>query len=76
MKDVFQLIYNEDTDRYELDGYDLHCGDCLSVLVWNGLTGKAEFVDTRMECNSKGWYLVGLVGYQIDGLFATAEWLF
>lgn len=67
---VSQLTYNEETDRYELDGYGLHCGDCFEVLVWNGLTNMAEWIATRIENNKDGWYLVGIVGYQIGGLFA------
>lgn len=70
MKSVSQLIYNENTDRYELNGYGLHCGDCFEVLVFNGLTNKAEWIETSIESNSSGWYLVGLSGYQISGLFA------
>lgn len=69
-EEVFQLWYDEETDRYCLDTDSLHCGDCISVLVWNGLTKKAEWIDTRIESNRDGWYLVGLIGYQINGLFA------
>lgn len=68
--EVFQLLYNEETERYEMDGYGLHCGDCLSVLIWNSLSGKAEWVDTSIESGRNGWYFVDLVGYQIGGLFA------
>lgn len=70
MKKVYQLIYNEETDRYEMNGYGLHCGDCFEVLVFNGLTNSAEWIETRIESNAEGWYLVGLAGYQIGGLFA------
>lgn len=70
MMKVSQLIYNEETDHYELNGYDLHCGDCFEVLVFNGLTNKAEWIETRIEGNDDGWYLIGLSGYQINGLFA------
>lgn len=70
-KKISQLIYNENTDRYELDGEGLHCGDCFEVLVVNGLSGKPEWIDTRIEYNNNhGWYLIGIVGYQIGGLFA------
>ena len=62
-KTVAQLTYNPDTDRYELDGCDLHCGDCLTVLI------AGKWVDTRIEYG-EDWYLVGLTGYQIGGLFA------
>lgn len=73
MGKVYQITYNEDTDRYEIDGYGLHCGDCFEVLVFNGLTNKAEWVETRIEGNNEGWYLVGLAGYEIGGLFARKD---
>lgn len=67
-----QLIYDPSTGRYEIDGQELHCGDVLKVLVVNGLSGKEEWIETRIELNDAGWYLTGLVGYQIGGLFARA----
>ena len=68
---TFQLIYDADTDRYLLDNEPLHCGDCIQVLVFNGLTGETEWIKTRLEMNGENeWYLVGLLGYQIAGLFA------
>ena len=72
MSEVFQITYNEDTERYELDGRSLTSGTALSVHVWNGLTQKFEWIDTSMEFSKSkgGYYLVGLLGYQISGLFA------
>lgn len=68
-----QLIYDPTSDRYVIDGEELHCGDVLKVLVVNGLSGKEEWIETRIELDANDeWYLVGLVGYQIDGLFARA----
>lgn len=67
---VSQIQYNQDTDRYEMNGYELHCGDCFEVLVFNGLTNKSEWIETKIENNNDGWYLIGLAGYQINGLFA------
>lgn len=65
-----QLTYNPTSERYELDGVGLHCGDALTVLVVNGLTGSMEWIDTRIEMDGNNeWYLVGLLGYQIGGLF-------
>ena len=65
-----KLNFNPTSGRYEIDGQELHCGDGLKVLVVNGLSGEEEWIETRIELNDAGWYLVGLVGYQIDGLFA------
>ena len=70
MVKVSQMIYNHDSKRYELDGDDLHCGDCIEVLIFNALSEKAEWIETRIEYNGEAWYLVGLAGYEIGGLFA------
>lgn len=69
-KTIAQLRYDPESERITFDGYGLHCGDGLEVLVCNGLNGnKPEWVETRIEYN-KDWYLVGLAGYQVSGLFA------
>ena len=62
-----QLIYDPTSERYEIDGQELHCGDVLQVMI-----GQA-WVETRIELDANDeWYLVGLAGHQIDGLFARA----
>ncbi len=43
-----QLIYDPTSDRYVIDGEELHCGDVLKVLVVNGLSGKEEWIETRI----------------------------
>lgn len=70
LEQVFQIKYDEDADRYYIDDYALHCGDCFEVLVFNGLTNKAEWVETSIEGTRDTWYLTGLAGYDIGGLFA------
>lgn len=67
---ISQLVYNERTDRIEFDGCDLHCGDCLTVLIVKD--GKPKWVNTRIEY-SESWYLVGLWGFQVNGLFAKMD---
>lgn len=59
-----QLIYDPTSERYEIDGQELHCGDVLQVLIGD------SWVDTRIELNDAGWYLVGLGEYRLDGLLA------
>lgn len=68
-KTVAQLRYDPATDRLDFDGDSLHCGQCLEVLVVDGISGQTKWVETRLEYGD-GWYLVGLVGYQVNGLFA------
>lgn len=69
-KRISQLHYDQENDRITFDGDGLHCGECLEVLVCNGLNGdKPEWVETRVEYG-ENWYLEGLLGYQVSGLFA------
>ena len=69
MENVTQLIYNADTGRIECDGYGLHCGNGLSVLIVDN-EGQPKWVDTRIECDNGRWYLVGWKDYEVAGLFA------
>lgn len=64
-----QLVYDTDGDRLTFDGEELHCGDTLEVLICNGLNGRTEWIETRLEYDDD-WYLIGLLGYQVSGLFA------
>lgn len=66
-----QLIYNEDSGRIELGGNELHAGDAIKVLTINQ-AGSPEWAYTRIEYDHarKAWYLVGLSGYQANGLIA------
>ena len=68
---VSQLIFDRQRDRFLLDGVDVVPGDLLRVLIFDGLTGAERWQDTRMEMDGSGsYYLFGLLGYQIGGLFA------
>lgn len=66
---VSQLRYDPETNRMEFDGRGLHCGELLEVLVVDGLSGQTKWIPTRIEF-AEEWYLVGLLGYQVSGLFA------
>ena len=51
-KKAFPLCYNEIIDRWMIDDYGLHCGDCFSIKIY----GKWEPV--RIEMTRAGeWYL-------------------
>jgi hypothetical protein len=46
-----------------LAGRELHCGDCFQV------QRHGQWIDTRIEHNSAGWYLVGIgCNPSLDGL--------
>lgn len=61
-------LYMNGNGRYQLNGQEFHCGDCLEVKVYNDLWERCEWVTTRIEHNGKKWYLVGCSGVKIDGL--------
>ena len=71
---IGQLKYNEDTGRIELDDYEFHAGDTLTVLVVN-TDGKAVWVQTSIEYSHKHreWYLADLPMFQVSGLFGKLE---
>ncbi len=64
---IGQLRYDEKSDRYYIDNVELHCGDCFSVLICNN--SMPEWIETRIEMGEE-WYLDGLLGFQLSGLFA------
>lgn len=70
--EVDQLRVSPETGHVEIGGRELYCGNHLEVLVCNGLHGGVpEWVETHLELDADdNWYLAGLLGYQIDGLFA------
>lgn len=58
-----KLKYDKDIDRFVVDGYGLHCGDTMEVLL------NDKWVSTRIEYDYKSnWYLVGLRGLELEGL--------
>lgn len=60
-----KLKYDKGIDRFVVDGYGLHCGDTIEVLL-NG-----TWVPTRIEYDYNfSWYLVGLRGLELEGLTA------
>ena len=58
------LLYNSYSERYEIDDIELHCGDCFQVFV------DGQWIDTRIEVNKNGYYLIGLPNVLIHGLKA------
>ena len=66
-------MYLNKFDRLEIDGNDLQCGDCLQVLIYDGIDNTAKWIDTRIEHDGDNYYLVGLLGYSPIGLFGRIE---
>jgi hypothetical protein len=47
---VGELYWDAVAGRFGINGHELHCGDCLEVLLFG------EWVQTRLE-KAKDWYL-------------------
>lgn len=68
MEKIGYLVYDFIQDRYDIcyniEDYHggLHCGDCFQVKVNN------QWVNTRIELNQNGWYLVGIDRCNLYGL--------
>ncbi|MFI3327389.1 MAG: DUF5348 domain-containing protein [Clostridia bacterium] len=75
MERIGQLNYQKAENRYYIDDYSLSSGECLEVLICNGLIGKTEWIKTRIEYSheTKEYYLVDLFGYSMQGLFARID---
>ncbi len=69
---VGQLHLNK-YQRLEIDTEELHCGDCIQVLIYDGIDNTAKWIDTRIEHNGEDYYLVGLLGYSPIGLFGRID---
>ena len=69
---VGQLHLNK-SGRMELDNEELGCGNCLSVLIYDGVDNSVKWIDTRLEHDGENYYLVGLSGYSPVGLFGRID---
>lgn len=57
----------------QVDNHELQIGEEISVLVLDGICGVTRWVDTTVQYDDEdcpGYYLSGLLGYNIIGLFA------
>lgn len=65
---VQQIAYDQASDRLQLGGTPLHCGDILEVLILDS-DGFPQWTEARLECEDE-WYLVSHNNIQPCGLFA------
>lgn len=65
---VQQIAYDQASDRLQLGGTPLHCGDILEVLILDS-DGFPRWTEARLEYEDE-WYLVGHNNIQPCGLFA------
>lgn len=70
---IIGQMYLNKLDRLEIDGNELQCGDCLQVLIYDGIDNTAKWIDTSIEYDGDNYYLAGLLGYNPIGLFGRIE---
>lgn len=56
MRKVLQIAYEPERDRLTWDGWDIHCGQPLEVLMPDRL-GGGTWREVSFECNAQGWYM-------------------
>lgn len=66
---VLQIGYEPERDRLTWDGWDIHCGQGLDVLLPDQL-GSGMWQAVSFECNDKGWYMPGHSDVSPVGLWA------
>lgn len=55
---VLQISYEPERDRLTWDGWDLHCGQSMEVLLPDQL-GGGTWRSVSFEYNDDGWYMPG-----------------
>lgn len=69
MAKVLQLEYDAAQNRLTLDGWELHCGQPLEVLLPDRL-GGGTWRQVRVELGRDGWYIPGHPDVSPVGLWA------
>lgn len=64
---VMQIGYEPERDRLTWDGWDIHCGQGLEVLLPDRL-GGGTWRAVSFEYNADGWYMPGQPGVSPVGL--------
>ena len=68
-KKVLQIDYDQECDRLTWDGWEIHCGQGLEVLLPDRLGGGTWRL-VSFEYNDAGWYMPGQPGVSPVGLWA------
>lgn len=66
---VLQSDYDSQRDCLTWDGWEIHCGQSLEVLLPDRL-GGGTWRRVSFECNDDGWYMPGKPGVSPVGLWA------
>ena len=66
---VLQIGYEPERDRLTWDGWDIHCGHGMDVLLPYRLDG-GTWRTVSFEYNDEGWYMPGYHDVSPVGLWA------
>lgn len=66
---VLQIDYEPERDRLTWDGWDIHCGQSLEVLMPDSL-GGGTWREISLEYNDQGWYIPAYPDVSPVGLWA------
>lgn len=66
---VLQIGYEPERDRLTWDGWDIHCGQGMEVLLPDRLDG-GTWRAVSFEYNDEGWYMPGHPDVSPVGLWA------
>ena len=66
---VLQIGYEPERDRLTWDGWDIHCGHGMDVLLPDRLEGYSPPC-ASIEYNDEGWYMPGHPDVSPVGLWA------
>lgn len=66
---VLQIDYDQERARLTWDGWELHCGQSMEVLLPDRL-GGGTWRRVSFEYNDDGWYMPGQPGVLPVGLWA------
>lgn len=65
---AYELTYNSDSDRYECDYHEFHCGDGIEFMYYNDDQECYEWRCSRIEHNGDHYYIYGYGDVSLDGL--------
>lgn len=66
---VLQIGYEPERDRLTWDGWDIHCGQSMDVLLPDQL-GGGTWRTVSFECNDGSWYIPNYLDISPVGLWA------
>ncbi len=69
---VLQIGYEPERDRLTWDGWGIHCGHDMEVLLPDQL-GGGTWRAVSFEYNDEGWYVPGYPGLSPIGLWAREK---